>query len=283
MPKWLREGVPEGFRSHPDELTRIGCDQHEGVLTVTLRRPDKLNAFDEDMIREIRSVVWQAAFDDDVRVLVFTGEGRAFCAGRDIDGLGYENDLPSPKFRAYVRANHEMFDELESLEKPVVAKINGVCAGGGVELAGSCDFRVASSEATFLLPELNLGVIPGSGAASRLIQLIGIGRLKELMMLARSMPADEAERIGFLTSVAAPDQLDDATEELCGALCERAPEALGMAKQVINLCQNVDTASGRYIERLAQSTLVKTDEAHEGMTAFREKRTPAFVRRQGGA
>jgi len=274
------DGLPEGFLRHVKDLQTIRLSAPEaGILLITLNRPDKLNAFDEQMIREIRSVIWKAAFDEGVRVIVITGAGRAFCAGRDIMGLDYENNLPTAGYRAYVRANHEMFDDLEALEKPIIAAINGMCAGGGVEMAVACDFRMAASNAEFLLPENQLGVIPASGACSRMIQLIGIGRLKEMVMAALPVTAEEALRIGLVNRVFAPDRLMDGTLAFARHLLTLAPQAMGMAKHIINMCQNVDTETGRWLERLGQSVLIRTEDNKEGMRAFGEKRKPRFTGR----
>jgi enoyl-CoA hydratase/carnithine racemase len=239
-------------------------------------RPEKLNAFDEQMIREMRTLIWQANFDDAVRVLIITGAGRAFCAGRDIAGLDFENNLNTAGYRAYVRANHELFDDMENLEKPIICAVNGIAAGGGVEMAVACDFRIASTKASFLLPENQLGVLPASGACSRMIQMIGMGRLKEMVMAALPVQADEAHRIGLVNRVYPPEELMEQTLAFARMLKERAPLAMGMAKHIINTCQNVDTETGRILERLGQSILIQTDDNKEGMRAFMEKRKPDF-------
>ncbi|MGP0093779.1 MAG: enoyl-CoA hydratase/isomerase family protein [Xanthobacteraceae bacterium] len=270
-------GLPRGFLQGVEKLTTIRAElRAEGILIITLDRPDKLNAFDEQMIREMRSVIWKANFDARVRVLVITGAGRGFCAGRDIHGLDYENNLGTSGYRAYVRANHELFDDIENLEKPVIAAVNGICAGGGVEMAVACDFRMAAHGASFLLPENQLGVIPASGACSRMIQMIGIGRLKEMVMAALPVDAEEAFRIGLVNRVFPPDQLIEKTLDFARELIRRAPLAMGMAKHIINMCQNVDTETGRMLERLGQSVLIRTQDNKEGMAAFREKRRPNF-------
>jgi enoyl-CoA hydratase/carnithine racemase len=272
------EGLPVGFLGHVEELRTIKVETTEdGILTILLDRAAKLNAFDERMIREMRSVVWKANFDDKVRVIVITGSGRAFCAGRDINGLDYENNLQTPGYRAYVRANHELFDDIEAIEKPVIAAINGICAGGGVEMAIACDFRMAARGATFLLPENQLGVIPASGACSRMIQMIGIGRLKEMVMAALPVDAEEAHRIGLVNRVFAPETLIAETMAFARELLKRAPQAMGMGKHIINMCQNVDTETGRLLERLGQSVLIRTQDNKEGMQSFAQKRKPRFT------
>jgi enoyl-CoA hydratase/carnithine racemase len=271
-------GMPQGFLQHVEELSVVRVElRPDGILIITLNRPEKLNAFDERMIREMRSVIWKANFDDRIRVIVITGTGRAFCAGRDINGLDYENNLPTAGYRAYVRANHELFDDLEAIEKPVIAAVNGICAGGGVEMAIACDFRMAAQGAEFLLPENQLGVIPASGACSRMIQMIGIGRLKEMVMAALPVGAEEARQIGLVNRVFPSDGLMDGTLAFARELLKRAPQAMGMGKHIINMCQNVDTETGRLLERLGQSVLIRTADNKEGMTSFQEKRKPSFT------
>ena len=274
------DGLPLGFLLPLEErrVTRLDV-RDDGIAVITLDRPEKLNAFDERMIREIRAAIWQANFDERIRVIVITGAGRAFCSGRDINGLDYENNLPTQQYRAYVRANHEMLDDLESLEKPVVAAVNGIAAGGGTEIAIACDFRIVATSASFLLPENQLGVLPASGACSRLIQMIGIGRLKEMVLAALPIAAQRAYDIGLATRVAPDETFMDEVFSFCHILLKRAPLAMGMAKHIINTCQNVDTETGRILERLGQSILIGTADNHEGMTAFREKRPPHFTNR----
>lgn len=277
MTKMTEDGYPAGFLERTETFSTIRFDKRpDRIAVLTLDRPEKLNAFDEQMIREIRQAVWQANFDDDIRVLVITGAGRGFCAGRDIFGLNYENTLPSAQYRAYVRANHEMLDDLEAIEKPVIAAVNGVCAGGGVEIAIACDFRFAAAGAQFILTENKLGVLPASGACSRMIQMIGIGRLKEMVMAARPVDADKAERIGLVHEVHPPETLLDAALAFATELLSRAPLAMGVAKHIINTCQNVDTETGRILERLGQSVLIRSEDAREGMQAFQQKRPPDF-------
>jgi len=271
------DGRPAGFLDPVDEFRTVRHElSDDGIAVITLARPDKLNAFDERMIRELRTLVWKANFDDRVRVVVITGEGRAFCAGRDIGGLDYENNLKTAQYRAYVRANHELFDDIEAIEKPVVAAINGICAGGGVEMAIACDFRIAARGASFLLPENQLGVIPASGACSRMIQMIGIGRLKEMVIAVEPVDAPTALAWGLVNRVCEPDALMAETLAFARKLLGKAPQAMGMAKHIINMCQNVDTETGRLLERLGQSVLIRTQDNQEGMAAFLGKRPPRF-------
>jgi enoyl-CoA hydratase/carnithine racemase len=275
--KLTADGRPAGFLRQDDSFETVLFEVVEGAIGVlTLNRPNKLNAFDEQMISEIRQVLWRVSFDPGVKILLITGAGRAFCSGRDIVGLDYENNLPSAQYRAYVRANHEMLDDIEAIEKPVIALVNGICAGGGVELAISCDFRIAAKAATFILTENNLGVLPASGACSRMIQMIGMTRLKEMVIAARSVSAEKAERWGLVNDVCESSDLMESGLSFARELLQRAPLAMGIAKHIINTCQNTDTETGRILERLGQSILIQTSDAKEGMRAFREKRRPNF-------
>jgi enoyl-CoA hydratase/carnithine racemase len=275
--KLTAEGKPEGFLQPLGERTVTRYERRDdGIALLTLNRPNKLNAFDELMIREIRAAIWEANFDDHIKVVVITGAGRAFCSGRDINGLDYENNLSTAQYRAYVRANHEMLDDIEALEKPVIAAVNGIAAGGGTEIAIACDFRIVSDRASFLLPENQLGVIPASGACSRLTQMIGLGRLKEMVIAALPIEAQRAYDIGLATRVVSHEAFMDGVLDFARILLARAPLAMGMAKHIISTCQNVDTETGRILERLGQSILIQTRDNTEGMTAFIEKRPARF-------
>ncbi|CAN7780358.1 enoyl-CoA hydratase/isomerase family protein [Caballeronia sp. LjRoot34] len=275
-----RAAGPRGYLVENDEFKTIEVTMPvEGVAKLALNRPDKLNAFNSAMIGEIRAAMWRLNYDESVRVIVITGSGRGFSAGRDVQELQGERGMPLPHYRAYVRANHDMLDDLEAIEKPVIAAINGVCAGGGIELAASCDFRFASNRATFLLPEIFIGVIPASGACSRMIQMIGIENVKDLVMTGRTVDADEIRGMGFVRSVVEHEELEAKTFEFARLLMRGAPLAVGIAKHVTNTCQNVDTETGRLFERLAQSSLVGSSDSTEGIRSFLDKRPPKFTGR----
>jgi len=172
-----------------------------------------------------------------------------------------------------------MLDDIEAIEKPVIAAINGVCAGGGVELAASCDFRFASSAAKFSLPEIFIGVIPASGACSRMIQMIGIENVKDMVMTGRTVDAAEAKEMGFVRRVVEPDRLQAEVLEFAKLLMKGAPLAVGIGKHVTNTCQNIDTDTGRVLERLAQSSLTSSTDSTEGVRSFLEKRPARFTGR----
>src|ERR1700761_8576684 len=272
-----RAAGPRGYLVEKDAFETIEITMpEEGIAKLALNRPDKLNAFNSAMIGEIRAAMWRLNYDDSVRVIVITGSGRGFSAGRDVKELQGERGMPLPQYRAYVRANHDMLNDLEAIEKPVIAAINGVCAGGGIELAASCDFRFASTQATFLLPEIFIGVIPASGACSRMIQMIGIENVKDLVMTGRTVDAEEIRSMGFVRRVVEHDQLEAEAFAFAKLLMKGAPQAVGPAKPATNTRQNADPEPACLLERLAQSPLVGPPASTEGVRSFIEKRPPKF-------
>lgn len=254
----------------------IRVESQEGVATLTLNRPATLNSWNQKMRDELREAVRGLVADDALRVLVITGEGRAFSAGEDVRGMRGLTELGTRGFRRVARDIHNVFDEIEAMEVPVIAAINGVAAGGGLELALSCDFRFAAESAKLGFPENNVGLIPGSGGCSRLVKLIGISRAKRVVMSGEMLGAARALEIGLVDEVFAADQLLAKTMEFARLLSGKAPLALGLAKLVLNACANVDPDTGRHLERLGQSILKKTEDHEEGARAFVEKRKPKF-------
>ena len=226
------------------------------------------------MLQELQDAIRDIAPRDEVRVVVFTGEGRAFSVGADLNW--FTPDSRTDQFRIQARFAHDFFDALEELEKPVLAAINGLCVGGGLELALSCDLRVAAEEAQLGFPELRAGIIPGSGGCSRLAHLVGVGRAKEMILTGELLPAGEAKAMGLVNAVVPGDQLMSKVREYADKLLQRGPLAVGMAKQIINTALSVDAGTGRVLERLGQSIVLGTEDAREGFKAFREKRPPRF-------
>jgi enoyl-CoA hydratase len=225
---------------------------------------------------ELREAVRELVNDDELRVLVLTGEGRAFSAGEDVRGMQSLTEIGTKGFRRIARDIHNVFDEIEAMEVPVVAAINGVAAGGGLELALSCDFRFAAETAKLGFPENNVGLIPGSGGCSRLVKLVGLARAKRLVMSGEMVPASKALEIGLVEEVFKGEELLPKSMEFARQLAAKAPLALGLAKIVLNACLDVDPNTGRNLERLGQSILKKTEDHQEGAQAFVEKRKPQF-------
>lgn len=249
------------------------------IAVLRLNRPDNLNSWNQQMRDELRAAVASLVADDDLRVAVITGTGRAFSAGEDVRGMKGLADIGTRGFRRVVRDIHNVFDEVEAIEIPVIAAINGVAAGGGLELALSCDFRFAASTAKLGLPENNVGLIPGSGGCSRLVRTVGLSTAKRLVMTAEMVPAERALALRLIDEVYPAEQLMDETMAFARRLAARAPQALGIAKVVLNNCARVDPDTARNFERLGQSILKKTEDHLEGARAFVEKRPPQFTGR----
>ncbi len=253
-------------------------DVTDGTATLTMNRPDKLNAFDGTMLEEMSRTLDEVYRRSDIRVLVITGAGRAFSPGADFNWFKMEEF--APVMRALPRRlTHRFFDELEYLEKPVIAAINGTCAGGGLELALSCDLRIAADTARLGLPEVNAGIIPGSGGCCRLTEVVGLGRAKELAMLGELITAQKAEAINLVNWVVPAAELITKTRKVAETFKRKGPLAVGMVKHVMNSARGQDPTTGRILERLGSSVLVASEDAREGARAFHEKRPPRWTGR----
>lgn len=251
-------------------------DLDRTVRVLTLNRPDRLNAWNAAMRAELRDAIERAAQDLDLRALVITGAGRAFSAGEDVSDMPELAAIGTRGFRAVARRIHDVFDTVEAMEIPVIAAIDGVAAGGGFELALSCDFRVLGEGSRLIMPEAKVGLIPGSGGCSRLVRYVGLGRAKELVMIGGTLDAAAAAQVGLATRVVPAGQARTAAVELATDLASRAPLAIGMAKLVLNTCADVDAETGRRLERLGQSILKTTNDHREGAAAFVAKRPPQW-------
>lgn len=265
-----------GRRAHGKRAMRdyrnVLVEASGGVLTLTLHRPEVLNAVDGDTWLEIGRVVQAADADPAVRAIVITGSGdRAFCAGADLRWLERQSALsvqetPGPG----------VCDTIAGVGTPVIAALNGYTFGGGLELAMACDLRVASERATLGQLEINHGIIPGAGGTQRLPRLVGVAKAKELTFTGDVIDAREALAIGLVNRVVAHDRLLPAALELAGRITEKAPQAVRMAKAAIELGMATDLRAGLAFERVAQAILFATRDKDEGMAAFREKRKPRF-------
>ncbi|MEE3062674.1 MAG: enoyl-CoA hydratase-related protein [Actinomycetota bacterium] len=246
------------------------CD---GVAVVMMNRPDVRNAINSKMQAELHSVVTLAGEDDRVRAVVFTGAGdRAFAAGADIESL---RDYTSET--AIQSRMQRLFDDIEALNKPTIAAINGHALGGGCELAMACDIRIASQTARFGLPETNLAILPGAGGTQRLARLIGPGRALDMILTGRIMSAGEALETGLVSRVVPNADLLVAAKETAATIMAKGPLAIRLAKLVVRAGVDVDSRSGLMMERLAQALLYNSDDKREGVEAFLAKRPPSFT------
>jgi 2-(1,2-epoxy-1,2-dihydrophenyl)acetyl-CoA isomerase len=248
----------------------------EGVATVTLDRPEKLNALSEEMYLEMTRLFAQIAADDTVRGVVLTGAGRAFCAGSDLEGMQQMDVVAG---RARMKRRHRMIQNLVAIEKPVIAAVNGTCVGIGFSIALACDLIVAAESARFSQIFKKIGLVPDGGSIFFLVQHLGIARAKELVYTARMLPAAEAREWGFVTRVVPDAELAGAAQALAQELAGSATHALGLAKKMFQTMYTPSLESLLELETLAQSLARLTDDHREGVTAFREKRAASFTGR----
>jgi enoyl-CoA hydratase len=244
------------------------------IATITVNRPDKLNALNAATIDELHAAFREAHGDDAVRAIILTGAGpKAFVAGADIAELATMGPLNGVRVS---RQGQDAFRFLETMGKPVVAAVNGFALGGGLELALACHLRVASAKAKFGLPEVKLGIIPGYGGTIRLPRLVGRGRALELILTGEMIDAAEAHRIGLVNRVAEPEQLMDETRALVGKIIANGPVALAMALESVDHAATSSTGNSLRLESDLFGLLASTDDMREGMLAFLEKRAAAF-------
>jgi 3-hydroxypropionyl-coenzyme A dehydratase len=240
---------------------------------IYLNRPDKLNAINEQLMKDLRQAVDELVADDQIRVIIITGLGKAFCAGADISQFKTLNGLTAWEF---AKKGRELMDYIENLPKPTIAMINGYALGGGLELAMACDIRIAAEEAQVGLPEITLGIYPGFGGTQRLIRLIGKGKAMEMMMTGDRIPAREAERLGLVNKVVPLTELEKETRSFAIKLAEKPPVALKLVKLLVNQGLDIPILAGLNMESLGWGVVFSTEDAKEGVNAFFEKRKPNF-------
>ncbi len=252
----------------------LKLNNEDGVLWITVNRPDKLNALSTATMEELGSAADQAAADDQVSAVVVTGAGdKAFVAGADIAEL---NQLGPIQAKEYALRGQEVFARFEGLAKPVVAAVNGYALGGGCELAMACHFRVASSNAVFGQPEVKLGLIPGYGGTQRLPRLVGLGRAIEILTTGRNVGAEEAERIGLVNRVCDPVELTQTVNQLLGSLLANGPRAVGHCIEAAYHGLDMPFDDGCLLEATLFGVGAASPEMREGTAAFLEKRKPNF-------
>jgi len=246
-----------------------------GIATVTINRPTKLNALNRATIAELHHAFNTLGLDAQVRVIILTGSGeKAFVAGADIAEFAHFSVEEGAQLAA--QGQETLFDFVEKLKTPVIAAVNGFALGGGLELAMSCHFRVASDNAKMGLPEVSLGVIPGYGGTQRLPQLVGKGRAMEMIMTATMVSADDAYRIGLVNHVVAQAELLDFCNGIAQKIMKNSPVAIAHAIKAVN-ANFKDGVNGFETEIKAFGKLFGTEDFKEGTTAFLEKRKAEFT------
>lgn len=247
---------------------------HDGhVSTVTINRPDKLNALSQEVLEDLRSAIDALEARSELRAALITGTGKAFVAGADIAAM---KTLSEVEGRAFGALGHGVFESIEQLRVPVIAAVNGFALGGGCELALACDFIYASSKAKFGQPEVNLGIIPGFGGTQRLPRRVGPALARELIYTGKMIAADEALRIGLVNAVFEPDALIPAALQAAGEIASKGPLAVAAAKRLIREGMDMPLPEANRLEQAAFGHAFGTEDQREGMAAFLEKRAPSF-------
>jgi len=252
--------------------TTLQREDGDGVITLTLNRPDKLNAITPAMLDGISSALAELRDNSEYRVLLIKAVGRYFSAGMDIsDGMAPTSG--GADFRRWYRTSlHSLFDEIEAVEKPVVLAAHAPCLGGALEMACSCDFRLAASSASFGLPEIKLGVIPGSGGTSRLTRLTGPANAKWLVLAGQGVDAERALQMGLVQAVWDDEEFDQRSREFCRELAALPQEASAMAKITIDTVADLDRTGARQVERIANTALIQADEHRSIMAALADRK-----------
>lgn len=271
----------EGFyRYAGEEATRfetikVEKDPDARRATLILNRPERLNTLTPEMFEEVSQALRQLASDGEVRCLVIRGAGnRAFCAGADVTAFTAIDK--AHKGWSAARRSHQVFRELEDFPKPTVAAIHGYCFGGGLELALACDFRVVATDAKLGLTETSLGLLPGAGGTQRLTRLVGLGKAKEMILLAQRITGEEAGALGLANRAVDPDALDAEVDDLAGRLARGPPVALRLAKMLLNHSAQGVGVAGLDLEALAFGLNTSAEDVIEGISAFLSKKEPQF-------
>jgi len=256
------------------EFKYIIYEKSEGIATITLNRPEALNALSKEVINEVLQALEDIRADENIRVVVLTGAGeKAFSAGADIKTMKGMNAL---KGRELSLMGARLCSALENLEKPVIAAINGYALGGGLEVAMACDLRVTSDRARMGQTEINIGLIPGWGGTQRLTRLIGKTKAKELVFTGKMIDAKTAEQLGLVNMVFSADEFREKVREFAKELTTKAPVALKVAKELIDKGADISLDAAIALEREGIGVVASTEDLQEGVSAFTEKRKPEF-------
>jgi enoyl-CoA hydratase len=257
------------------DLHNIVYKEEKGIARLVVNRPEKRNALNRATRLEMAEVLDNVEADESVRVLIVSGEGeKSFIAGSDLTELSRFSPLEMEEFISTL--GQRLYNRFEEMEKPVIAMIDGLCLGGGLELAMACDIRIASDRSRFGQPEISLGIIPGSGGTQRLSRLVGTGKAREIIYTGNPIDAEEAHRIGLVNQVLPSAELEAAVMEMACAISEKSRLALKWAKRAINMSQQSSQQVGLGYEGLAEALLFSSQDRQEGMRAFLEKRKPRF-------
>ena len=258
------------------EFKRIIYEEKDGVAWITLNNPERYNALDYEMRKELIEALKKASNNEDIRVVVIKGSGKAFCAGGDIRSFAEWTPQDALKFMKEVGTALVISKVIRDMPKPVIALVHGYCLGAGFELAQSCDLIIASEDALFGQPEVKVGLIPGGGGTQRLPRLVGEKKAKEIIFTGRMVPASELEKLGLVNKVVTQDKLLETVNEYIEKIKSRSPVIIAAAKDAINASLNMSLDEGFLYEAQVFSRLFSTEDQKEGARAFLEKRKPVW-------
>ncbi len=258
-------------------MAAVEFEKENGILWAKLNRPEALNAINEDVVEGLEKLVEKVRNERDIRVVIIIGEGKAFCAGADIKMF-----LRSSTFEAreIIERLGKALEAFEDIDVPIIAAVNGFALGGGCEMAMACDLIVASENAFFGQPEINIGIIPGAGGTQRLARLVGWKKAMELCLTGNRISAQEAERLGLVNRVVKQEELKEEVLKLAKTIAEKSPTAVGLVKQAVNRGFKMSLRDGVAYERDLFALSFASEDAKEGMSAFVEKRIPEFRKKR---
>ena len=252
-------------------------EREDPFVTVTLNRPEKLNAVNLELLAEMGQAMDEINEMAEVRAVIIKGAGRAFSSGTDLQALGGgKTDRTRPSYRYNLGRHQEAFLRIERLEKPVIAQIHGYALGAAMELALACDFRIATRDTRFALPEVLYGIVPDLGGCQRLVRVVGLPKAKELAMMGTTIDGEEAERIGLVNRAVEADALEGEVHNWAERFLRIPPLAVGLTKRAVDKSLDMDIVSSLDANAVVQSMLLKTEDFKEAITAKLEKREPKF-------
>lgn len=256
------------------EFQKLQLQKENGICLLTLDSPENLNALSEIMVEELNRAMDEISSDKSIRVVLVTGAGKAFVAGADIADM---KKMTPSEASEFARNTTKIYEKMERMDKVFIAVVNGYAMGGGCELALACDLRIASTKAVFGLPEVGLGILPGGGGTQRLPRLIGPAKAKELIFTAKSLRAEEAEKVGLTNATYDPEELMAKAKEMANAVLKNSNSAVQYARNAINCGLDMDLYKAIDYENGMFSLCFATEDQKEGMSAFLEKRKPKFA------
>jgi enoyl-CoA hydratase/3-hydroxyacyl-CoA dehydrogenase len=270
VPEILRETA---VSQKPWDLKTVRLSKENNIAIITMNRPEAMNALNSKVLSDLKEIITQVEEDNEIAAVILTGEGKAFVAGADIKEMMTKNPMEA---REFTFLGQNVLKDLENLNKPVIAAVNGVALGGGCELALACDIILASEKAKLGFPEVGLGIHPGFGGTQRLPRLIGKAKAKELIFTADIIDSSKAEYMGIVNKVIIHDKLLSEAKEMAGKIARQAPIAIRQAKSAVNKGYEMDLSTGLDYEVESVAVTFSTKDSKEGMKAFTERRKPKF-------